>query len=86
MADTLPSFMAQKLPIPVGVYDLAAMGEYDLNRIPGVTVRGHQVEVQTVEGSLTVHPGRWYVIRGPEGDVWPIRRDIFDKTYERIET
>ena len=84
MAETLPSFMAQKLPIPVAVYDLAAMGEYDINRIQGCAVRGHKVEVQTVEGSHTVDPGRWYVIRGPEGDVWPIRRDIFDKTYERL--
>lgn len=25
-----------------------------------------------------------YVIKGPKEDVWPVRKDIFEETYERV--
>ncbi|MEO1782550.1 PGDYG domain-containing protein [Enterococcus diestrammenae] len=36
--------------------------------------------VQTIEGPLTAQPGDW-IITGVEGEQWPVKREIFEKTY-----
>lgn len=41
-------------------------------------------KVHTREGTLVAQEGD-YIIRGVEGEVYPIGRDIFEKTYEVIE-
>lgn len=41
---------------------------------------GHLV-VETLEGRMTVSPHD-YVIRGVEGEFYPCRQDIFERTYE----
>jgi len=40
--------------------------------------------IQTLEGVLIARPGDW-ILRGPEGELWPVRADIFEKTYELAE-
>ena len=40
--------------------------------------------VRTLEGRMTVSPGD-YVIRGVNGEYYPCKPDIFDKTYEAVE-
>jgi len=39
------------------------------------------VEVPTLHGDTEAVEGDW-VIRGPQGDFWPVKPDIFEKTYE----
>lgn len=41
-------------------------------------------EIKTLEGSLFVQPGD-YVVKGIYGEVYPVRADIFELTYERYE-
>ncbi|EGP0013622.1 TPA: PGDYG domain-containing protein [Enterococcus faecium] len=36
--------------------------------------------VQTIEGPLTAQPGDW-IITGVEGEKWPVKKEIFEKTY-----
>ena len=43
------------------------------------------IKVKTREGTLTAVKGRDYVIRGVEGELYPISKEIFEKTYEVIE-
>lgn len=40
-------------------------------------------EIDTREGTLIAEPGD-YLIKGVEGEIYPIDPDIFEQTYERI--
>jgi len=41
--------------------------------------------VYTKEGTLFARCNRDYIIRGIEGELYPIRKDIFYKTYDVLE-
>lgn len=41
--------------------------------------------VQTLDGELIAKPGTHYVIKGVEGELYPINIDIFEKTYDRLD-
>jgi hypothetical protein len=40
--------------------------------------------IETLEGFLLADPGD-YIITGVNGEQYPCKPDIFDKTYERVE-
>ena len=37
--------------------------------------------VETLHGLVWASPGDW-IVRGPSGDYWPVKPDIFKQTYE----
>lgn len=39
--------------------------------------------IATLEGVMQAKPGDW-IIRGIEGEFYPCKPDIFEKTYERV--
>ena len=39
--------------------------------------------IQTLEGVIYASPGDW-VIKGVNGEFYPCKPDIFDKTYEAV--
>lgn len=41
--------------------------------------------IDTLEGRMRVSPGDW-IITGVNGEKYPCKPDIFDKTYEILET
>jgi len=41
--------------------------------------------IKTREGTLYGYVGEDYIIRGVEGELYPIKKEIFHKTYEVIE-
>ncbi len=41
------------------------------------------MSIITLEGNMEVSPGDW-VIRGVEGEFYPCKPGIFDKTYEEV--
>lgn len=41
-------------------------------------------EVETLEGVMKGQPGDWLVV-GVHGEMYPIAKDIFDKTYDLVE-
>jgi len=43
-----------------------------------------EVVIQTLEGPLTAKPGDW-IITGVNGEQYPCKPDVFEKTYEPIE-
>lgn len=53
-----------------------------------IPVKAYQVDkktkIDTLEGSLYAQPGDW-VITGVEGEQWPVKKEIFEKTYKVIE-
>ncbi|MGE7365381.1 PGDYG domain-containing protein [Desemzia incerta] len=42
------------------------------------------IDVKTLEGTMHANPGD-YIITGPEGEKWPVKKEIFEKTYEILE-
>lgn len=40
--------------------------------------------IETLEGDMTASLGDW-IIRGVEGEFYPCKPDIFEKTYEAVE-
>ena len=41
-------------------------------------------KIKTLEGTMTASPGDW-IIRGVNGEHYPCKPDIFEKTYEKVE-
>lgn len=44
-----------------------------------------RLTISTLEGGMTVSVGDW-VIRGVQGEFYPCKPDIFETSYERIDT
>lgn len=40
--------------------------------------------IDTLEGQMTANPGDW-IITGVNGEEYPCKPDIFEKTYEKVE-
>lgn len=43
-----------------------------------------QLEIDTLEGVMLANVGD-YIIRGVNGEYYPCKPDIFEKTYEKVE-
>ena len=45
---------------------------------------GGDVHIGTLEGIMHARPGDW-IVRGVRGELYPVRDDIFEATYEPVE-
>ena len=43
-----------------------------------------EVKIETLEGIMTASPGDW-IVTGIQGEKYPVKPDIFEKTYQPIE-
>lgn len=43
------------------------------------------LDIPTLEGTMTAQPGDW-IIRGVQGEIYPIKPEIFAETYEPVES
>ena len=43
-----------------------------------------KIEIETLEGTMTASVGD-YIIKGVNGEFYPCKPDIFDKTYEEVK-
>ena len=41
--------------------------------------------IETLEGNMKALPGDW-IIKGVNGEFYPCKNDIFEKTYEKVES
>lgn len=46
---------------------------------------GAILDIETLEGTMKCIPGN-YVIRGVKGEIYPCKSDIFEATYEPVES
>lgn len=44
-----------------------------------------QLWIETLEGTMKANPGDW-IIRGVQGEFYPCKPDIFEATYESVES
>ena len=47
-------------------------------------LRDVKLEITTLEGVMTASMGDW-IIQGVNGEIYPCKPDIFEKTYEKVE-
>ena len=76
-----------KKPIPVEAFCPAeeAWPEWFMNNHTRVILEENMViEIDTLEGTMKCS-GDDYIIQGVNGELYPCRRDIFLKTYEKFE-
>lgn len=57
----------------------------ELNAIVNWHFRDGAVDIPTLEGTMTASSGDW-IIRGVNGEFYPCKPDIFDKTYESADS
>lgn len=52
----------------------------------GITafIKGNEIKIPTLEGEMTARQGDW-IIKGINGEFYPCKPDIFEKTYEKVE-
>jgi len=41
------------------------------------------LQIQTLEGEMTAQVGDW-IIKGVQGEFYPIKEDIFEATYDKV--
>lgn len=45
---------------------------------------GNTIHINTLEGTMVAQPGDW-IIKGINGELYPCKPDIFEKTYDFVE-
>lgn len=79
----------QYLPDTMDVAELcgwmAAAGvDYGFTPLPADS--GYQsLRIATLEGQMTASPGDW-IIKGVQGEFYPCKPDIFEATYDPVES
>lgn len=51
--------------------------------IVGAYKTDKELEIETLEGTMKANVGD-YIIKGVDGEIYPCKPDIFEKTYEKI--
>lgn len=51
---------------------------------PQVLKEREYIKIETLEGTMTASRGDW-IIKGVNGEFYPCKPDIFEKTYELVE-
>ena len=49
-----------------------------------VTIRSYGITIETLEGTMVADETD-YIIRGLNGEIYPCKADIFQKTYEEVK-
>ena len=51
---------------------------------PPIVNEDKTLDIVTLEGTMTANIGDW-IIRGVNGEIYPCKPDIFEKTYEEVK-
>lgn len=43
------------------------------------------IMIETEEGRMRAHVGDW-IVKGSFGEFWPVKKEIFEATYEAVES
>ena len=77
-----------KKPIPVEAiqwtgYNFDEIHDFIIGQ-PIVVTTFNELVISTLEGDMKAPVGSW-IIRGPLGEYYPCRKDVFEKTYEAVD-
>lgn len=76
--------------IPDWFMDKVTTNDIILHRIPFHESRARNYgqlwcEIKTLEGVMEAYEGKDYIIKGVDGEIYPCKIDIFEKTYEFVK-
>ena len=76
-----------KKPIPITAIQWTGENHIELAKFTNgkclFPVGESTIVIPTLEGEMKANAGD-YIVRGVEGEFYPCRQDIFEKTYEKI--
>lgn len=81
--------MFRKKPIVIEAYQLPTAGVIDGETDVTIALwcdgrwTDKGLVIETLEGDMLAGPGDW-IIKGVNGEFYPCKADIFDKTYDRV--
>lgn len=86
----MPKF--RKIPVEIEAIQFTRKNHDEVVRMfPGITIFTERCpngkmhgEVKTLEGTMRVTEGD-YIVRGVEGELYPCKPSIFEKTYEQVK-
>lgn len=70
--------------IPDWLYDALGAGTIFLTDDEPANESDTGLRIKTLEGEMIVSPDDW-IIRGVNGELYPCKPDIFEKTYEKVD-
>lgn len=56
---------------------------FPLSGVGGFKPKGDDIIIPTLEGEMLAKKGDW-IVKGVNGEFYPVKDDIFQKTYESI--
>lgn len=80
----------RKKPVVVQALQLSDENEKEINQLMKEVVgiisvtSADECQIKTLEGTMTARWGDW-IIRGVDGEYYPCKSGIFEKTYEKAE-
>ena len=79
----------RKRPVQVEAIPFNGKNHDDIVRFAGLKARVQGREnalvILTEEGPLTASPLDW-IVQGVKGEFYPVKPDVFEATYERVES
>lgn len=66
---------------PEWFVEAEAKGVVEVRRFFG---DAQECKIYTLEGKMGALAGKDYIIRGVNGELYPCKADVFEKTYERV--
>jgi hypothetical protein len=79
----------RKLPVEIDAVQFTGKNDAEVLAFCPVAydpeVNRPTLEIATLEGVMTAEVGD-YIIRGVQGEFYPCKPDIFEQTYERVES
>jgi hypothetical protein len=75
----------EAMQLQANTFDVCAyefIGEDNIG--DGTSVAEGCIEIVTLEGNMMARNGDW-IIKGVNGEFYPCKPDIFEKTYEKVE-
>lgn len=72
----------RKKPVVIEAVQWTGLNYEEMRKFMGVfSVNMGRIPIKTLEGDIYASPDDW-VIKGVNGEFYPCKPDIFDKTYE----
>jgi len=76
----------RKKPVVIEATQWFKMGDHPQVKLrKGSTEENFSAYIPTLEGPMTVTPGD-YIITGVKGEHYPCKPDIFEATYEKVDS
>jgi len=86
----LPKFRKKPVEIEAILWDGSEPSQREIINWSDGIVSGwidntYYLRVKTLEGNMRASPGDW-IVKGVQGEFYPVKPDIFDETYEPVES